>query len=313
MAQELSRITNKARVVLKKWLVSCTRKDRLSRNTIAVGIVILDSLREKCPRERDEMTSAGGEIKGARSGLRSILAKYEIAGFLKEATTRQVHQDGQRLLEELRYGKIFQDLTPSETDGILAGLIAILLAEAQTWLARQHLKVICSREAAPGTWIGEILDQAKGRSGGRVEQHLIGAKLATAHPKARIPVHPGTAADVQTGRSGDFQVGTTVFHVTAAPGEAVIEKCKANVHSGLFPVLLVPASIRVKAEVLTEHLGMAGRMTVMAIEDFVSVNIIELSQGERLKFIETLKAIVDEYNRRIEEAETDKSLKIDIG
>lgn len=302
----------KARGILEKWLESCRRNGKLSRNTISVGIVILDSLRAKCPLDRSEIISDGGEISGARSALGGILEKYGIPGFLKEATTRQVHQDGQRLLESLKYGKIFQDISPPQRDAILADLIEILLGEARTWIARQHLKMTCSREMAPGAWIGEILDQARGRSGGRVEQHLVGAKLTRAHPNIDVPVHPGTAADVQTGRAGDFQVGTTVYHVTAAPGPGVVEKCRANIHAGLSPVLLVPLAEKPRAELRAEDLGMSGRITIVGIEDFLAINIIELSDGERQEFIGVMRDIVNEYNRRIEEVETDKSLRIDL-
>jgi hypothetical protein len=216
------------------------------------------------------------------------------------------------LLDELRFGQLLDHLTPDQRDSILIDIIGILLAKAREWLERQHLKIVCSREAAPGSWVGEILQQAQGRSGGRVEQHLIGAKLTKAHPNAEIPIHAGTTADVQTGRSGDFQVGTTVYHVTAAPGDSVIEKCKSNYHAGFHPVLLVPAKDKVRAEMRAEDLGMYGHMTILAIEDFVAVNIIELSEGNKQKFIEVIKGMIEEYNRRIDEVETDKSLKIDV-
>lgn len=312
MVDEVISTGKKARGILDKWLESCRRGGKLSRNTIAVGIVILDALRSTCPVERDNIVSKGGEIKGARSALRGILDKYGIPGFLKEATTRQVHQDGQRLLEALKYGRVFDRVVPNDRDSVLLDLIGVLLAEAGAWLARQHLKVLCSRECAPGAWIGDILGQAKGRSGGRVEQHLVGAKLSKAHPDAEVPVHAGTTADVQTGRAGDFQIRTTVYHVTAAPGEDVVRKCIANLHAGLHPVLLVPTADKPRAEFLVDHLEMTGRITVIAIEDFVAVNIIELSHGERLEFVDVLRGIVDEYNRRIDEVETDKSLKIDL-
>lgn len=313
MTDPSEQVARKARNVLEKWLESCTRHGKLSRNTIAVGIVILDAFRAKCPLEPSEIISGGGEISGARSALKHTLEKYGIPGFLKEATTRQVHQDGQRLLEGFKYGAVFRDIPASQRDAILADLIEILLGEARTWLARQHLKIACSREMAPGAWVGEILDQARGRSGGRVEQHLVGAKLTRAHPNIDVPVHPGTAADVQTGRAGDFQVGTTVYHVTAAPGPAVLEKCRANIQAGLSPVLLVPLAAKPRAELRAEDLNLYGRVTIVGIEDFLAINIIELSDGEGPKFIKVMRDIITEYNRRIEAVETDKSLKIDLG
>jgi len=304
--------TEDVRPILDEWLKSCTRRGKLSRNTIAVGIVVLDSLRVKCPLERSEILSAGGEIKGARSGLPKVLGKYGLSAFLKEATTRQVHQDGQKLLHALGFGKIFASQTDVQRDDALQELINVLTREASKWLARQNLKIACARDRSPRAWIGEILTQAQGRSGGRVEQHLVGAKLTEVYPGMDIPVLPGAAGDAQTGRAGDFQIGTTVFHVTAAPGDAVVRKAETNHKAGLHPVLLVPKREEARANFVVEHLGMADRVTVLAIEDFFSVNIVEKSKGQRHVFVETLKRIIREYNRRIEQAETDKSLRIDI-
>ena len=95
-------IQNDSQRLLAEWIKSCTRNNKLSRNTVAVGIVVLDHLLQKCPVARTEVVSSGGEIKGARSGLASILEVHGVpATYLKEATTRQVHQDGQRLFENL--------------------------------------------------------------------------------------------------------------------------------------------------------------------------------------------------------------------
>src|SRR6266700_815825 len=86
--------------VLGAWIEACTRGGKVARNTIAIGIVVLHHLRESCPVERKNVISKGGEIRGARSGLAGILEKYRVpVSFLHEVTTRQAHQDGQRLLD----------------------------------------------------------------------------------------------------------------------------------------------------------------------------------------------------------------------
>lgn len=310
--QDQSKTLKSSQAILRKWLASCVRKGKLSRNTIAIGIVVLDALRQKCPLEKDEMTSRGREIKGSRSGLSKVLIKYGIPGFLKEVTTRQAPQDGQRLLEMLKYGRPLCSLGLEDRAAVLVGLISLMLQEADAWLTRQHLKVKCNRESAPSAWVREILEKAKGRSGGRVEQHLVGAKLSKAYPKEDIPAYPGAAGDAQTGRAGDFQIGTTVFHVTAVPSQSVLEKCETNVQAGLHPVLLVPSKAKATAEYLADSMGMASRVTIVAIEDFLAINILEMSEGQRQDFIGILNSIVAEYNRRVEQAETDDSLRIEI-
>ena len=49
------RIKKESRQVLDKWLESCTRNRKIARNTIAMGIVVLDHLRQDCPLSRDQV------------------------------------------------------------------------------------------------------------------------------------------------------------------------------------------------------------------------------------------------------------------
>lgn len=298
---------------LAAWLEKCATKGRPSRNTVAVGIVVLDHLRNKCPLEENEAFSARGELRGARSGLSNILEKYGVSGkYLKEVTTRAGHQDAQKLLKILDHGRGMAALPEKKRDRFLLAAIETLVQHAKDWLERQHLKVNCDRQLSPDAWIGNILLEAKGRSGGKVEQHLVGAKLERRHPDIEIPNNPGNAGDAQTGRAADFVVGTTAYHVTAAPGSAVLQKCKANLQAGLHPVLLVPGNQVDKARHIAEDQGIRSRTSIFAIEDFIGVNIVELSKGENRQFASELRSIIAAYNRRLEEVETDLSLKIEI-
>jgi len=298
---------------LSEWIEKCRTRGEVSRNTVAMGIVVLDHLSVKCPVVPSEVQSARGEIKGARSGLSSILEKYGIPKrYLKEVTTRAGHQDGQRLFEALDYGQAIASLPAAKRDAYLRDSIDSLVAMAKEWLERQHLKVNCDRQLAPDKWIGYILDEARGRSGGKVEQHLIGAKLQRRHVNIPIPNNPSHAGDVQTGRPGDFIVGTTAYHVTASPGSAVVEKCAKNLTCGLHPFLLVPRNQVDKARHIAEDQGIADRTSINAIEDFVAANIIELAEGRQEVFVEVLRSILNAYNCRLEAVETDLSLKIEI-
>jgi hypothetical protein len=141
---------------------------------------------------------------------------------------------------------------------------------------------------------------------GMVANHLSRATLEFACAKME------RALPVNAGEHGDFRLGTTCFHVTAAPGSAVISKCKDNALSGLHPVLLVPRELVSKSRHLAEDANAANEITIIAIEDFVAANIIEISEGRQSEFFDTLKAIVTAYNRRLEEVETDMSLRIEL-
>lgn len=299
--------------ILEKWLASCKRKGKLSRNTIAVGLVVIDDLRKNCPVSRDGVTSSGGEIKGARSGLGNVLAKYGISRiYLKEATTRQVHQDGQRLFEMFEWGGKLCPLPEQERDSLLLELAQTLSKNALEWLKRQNLKLDIDRRHTPTTWVHLIVESAKSRSGGVVEQHLIGAKLERRFKDINIPNLPVHAADVQTAREGDFAIYQYVYHVTASPGRNVIQKCADNLRAGKFPILLIPGDQESKAKALAEDEGIEKELTIISIEDFIALNIVELAIEEKKDLFGILREIINVYNRRLEKAETDLSLQIEV-
>jgi hypothetical protein len=259
------------------------------------------------------MFSQGGELKGSRSGLSAIWERYGIPQkFLKEATTRQAHQDARALLEALAFGKTMQHLDSTARDELLRSAIELLKEQALTWLSKQPIKLACERHLSPLTWVNSLLEKAAGRSGGIVEQHLIGAKLQERYPHLEVPNYPSHAADVQTKRQGDFPFEGVIYHVTATDGKDAIDRCKENVASGRHPILLVPSLHLAKARTYAEIAGIAERASVLAIEDFVAQNIIEMSTEKKQDFFSVLKRIIDEYNQRLEQVETDLSLKIEL-
>src|SRR5690606_22948171 len=125
-------------------------------------------------------------------------------------------------------------------DSIWKALLDHLKSLADDWFRRDNLKPDLDRRQAPTTWLQTIVEQARGRSGGIVEQHLVGAKLEKRFSGLDIDNHPAHAADQQTARDGDYRIGNTVYHVTSAPGAAVVAKCARNLRDGLRPILLVP-------------------------------------------------------------------------
>lgn len=299
--------------ILNSWLNSCTRNGKISRNTIAVGIVVLDHFKRACPINKVETISPGGEIKGTRSGLSTILNSYGIpTSYLKEVTTRQGHQDGQKLFEKFGWGEKFAALDDNERNFILQELLSILIEKAKNWFKRQNLKLDIDRRQSPLSWIKLIVDSAKQRSGGIVEQHLIGAKLERRFKDISVSNHPAHAGDVQTARLGDFEVSKLVYHVTATPSRNVIQKCKDNLKIGFFPILLVPAEQENRATILSQEEEIDKELSIISIEAFIALNIIELATDENKEFYGVLKEIIEIYNKRLAEVETDLSLQIHV-
>jgi hypothetical protein len=310
---ENAKLIEEANRILTSWLADCTRGNKVSRNTLAVGIVVLDHLRRHRPLAREDVISKGGEIKGARSGLGEVLERYEIpSSFLKEVTTRQASPDGQKLLEQMEWGRLFAPMRPKQVERILVSMIARLRDEVIALLRRENLKVEINRREAPGAWIRMILQSASGRSTGIVEQHLVGAKLQRRFPGLEVANHPSHAADVQTSRKGDFLISKLVYHVTANPSRGVIEKCADNIKSGLSPLLVIPHDQSSKARVLADEAGIDRELNIISLEDFLTLNIIELATEEEKDLYSVLAEIIEIYNRRLVDVETDLSLQIQL-
>jgi len=80
----------------------------------------------------------------------------------------------------------------------------------------------------------------------------------------------------------------------------------------LHPVLLIPREQENKARILAQDEGIDKELTIVSIEDFVALNIIELATEESKDFFGVLKEIVEIYNKRLSEVETDLSLRIEV-
>ncbi len=159
--------------------------------------------------------------------------------------------------------------------------------------------------------------QTQNRGGqvvGAVLQHLVGAKLSLVIPQEEMPqMHGAYVADAVSERGGDFSFGDVVIHVTSAPGEAVIRKCARNIDDGFHPIIITTCKRVSVAEGLAESAGIANRLEVWDIEQFLSMNLNEhglfCQQGRR----DMASRLVDAYNKIIDSCETDPSLKIEIG
>ena len=173
-------------------------------------------------------------------------------------------------------------------------------------------------DPAASTWhaVDEILQKSEeaGKSGS-VAQHLVGAKLQLRFPDIAVANNPVSAADQQTGRAGDFQIGDTAFHVTVTPTrDNLLERVKENIRQGLRVYVVVPdekvATARGYAE---EQLpDQASQIAVCALEAFVAQNIDELSLFAKGCILKGFRALLEEYNQRVAAVESDSSLLIEV-
>jgi hypothetical protein len=179
---------------------------------------------------------------------------------------------------------------------------------------KQRITVDIDHTKPLSSVISDILRAAAERSDkptGAVLQHLVGAKLQLRFPEEKIGSDRANAADMHTDREGDFQVGTTAFHVTTAPMEKLISRCVENKSAGYRPVILTLESKVQAARQMADNVGMSEQISVQSAEIFIGTNIEEIStyDGDRIR--EGLAKLIRIYNSRIEQIEIDKSLMID--
>ncbi len=179
---------------------------------------------------------------------------------------------------------------------------------------KQRITVELDYSKPVSSVVSDILKAAAERSDkptGAVLQHLIGAKLQLRFPDVKIGNDRANAADLHTDREGDFQVGTTAFHVTTAPMEKLISRCAENKRAGYRPVILTLESKVIAARQMADNVGMSEQIAVQAAETFIGNNIEEIAIYDGDKIREGLARLIRTYNSRINAIEIDKSLMID--
>lgn len=148
---------------------------------------------------------------------------------------------------------------------------------------------------------------------GAVLQHLVGAKLTLVLSDTDVKSHGFNVADDVSSRGGDFILDEVVIHVTTAPSESLLRKCKRNLEAGLRPIIVTTYSSLPGAESLATIQEVEGRVDIWEAEQFISANIYELSQFKTSERKVTVERLIEKYNEIVLSCETDPSLKVVLG
>lgn len=170
------------------------------------------------------------------------------------------------------------------------------------------------------TVVRDVIAQAEERQksvpgvyyAGAVLQHLVGAKLDCALGKGHFEHNSFSTADSPGARPGDFFLGDVAIHVTTSPGEAVIARCGDNLNDGHRPILVTLQKGLSVAEGLANNVGLADRIDIFEIEQFVALNLYEWGKFAADGRKTAVTDLVACYNEIVEEFETDPSLKIEL-
>jgi hypothetical protein len=296
-----------------RWITAKRRNGLLGKGTISGGLSVLDRLRRSYDLDIVTHTTPGGaQIRTSGPDVKRILEAHgETRRFASEGgrTNRGLLQEMKELLDALRSAGL-EALSAEERNQALWDMQELLIDEVRAFFNQQRIEFAFDPTKSTSQLIREILEAA-GPKRGAVAQHLVGAKLELRFPEVSITNESYSTADVQTGRSGDFQIRDAVFHVTVNPALDVYEKCKRNLAQGHKPYLLVVEDVELAAKQQAK-ISAAGKIAVASIEAFVSQNLDELSVFTNAESALQMLRLLQIYNRRVAEAETDKSLLIEI-
>ncbi|HAU3138127.1 TPA: DUF4928 domain-containing protein [Salmonella enterica subsp. diarizonae] len=304
----------------KSWYESeRTKSGSVNTNVMNAGLIVSRMMADGMPITDARLYSDGkSQVRGlSGTTISKILEQH--------GETRIFTREGGRTSRGTIYlAAAFRDVlnnTQIHGSGPLdATFVASQLEEFFTQCVRldyfdkQRITVDLDYAKPVSTVVSDILKAAAERSDkptGAVLQHLIGAKLQLRFPHVEIGNDRANAADLQTDREGDFQVGTTAFHVTTAPMEKLISRCVENKRAGYRPVILTLESKVIAARQMADNVGMSDMISVQAAETFVGNNIEEIAIYDGDKIREGLARLIRTYNTRINTIEIDKSLMID--
>ena len=299
-----------------------------NKGRLCVALIVTQHVRKLgLPLDPESLlTSGGGQVQGlGRGTVQKVLQRYGIHRVLAAEGGRTSRGS----IQSMRAYVSFLNAQAEREDLDLESVESFWISRVQQFFAGKPFALKLDPSHGLRAAMGDVLRQAairqqKVASGmkyaGAVMQHLVGAKLEVALGKGSIQHSPFTlevehhsfsTADAQRGRHGDFVVGGVAIHVTTAPSEAVIERCRENLSEGLAAMIVTTKTQVAVAEAMAEARSLADRLDILEIEQFLVLNLYEWGAFDSQSRKAAVGQLVDAYNSIIESVETDPSLRIE--
>lgn len=265
----------------------------------------------------DFQTSSKGQVAGlGGSNLKKILKEHGINQLLSSEGGRTSRGSMGLMIKYVD----FLNGWDAEEPVNLPEVEDFWAEQVREYFRNQPFVLTADTSKTIGANLNELFEQAKKRQKqnpgtqylGTVLQHLVAAKLCLVMPEGSFEIHGASVADAPTDRNGDFVINSTIIHCTTMPGAQLIEKCNANLRSGCHPVIITVFDRVHTALNLAEDAGLAGRVEVWDIQQFLSSNVYEHSLFDEGKRNSTLSEIVTKYNDIVLKTESDPSLRIEF-
>lgn len=289
------------------------------KGPLCVALVITQHAQKKgLPLDPNNLlTEAGGQVLGlGKSSVQTILKRHGIVRILAAEGGRTSRGS----IGNMREYVSFLNRIASEGSIDLDLVEVYWVKKVQEFFAGKPFRVRLDSSRGLRTVVKDVIAQAIERQrsapgmqyAGAVLQHLVGAKLDCALGRDVFEHNSFSTSDAQSGRVGDFFIGDVAIHVTTAPAEAVIRRCRDNIDEGFKPLIVTTQRGLTAAEVLAENAGIGDRLDIFEVEQFIALNLYEFGKftadGRRI----AVDSLVVRYNEIVSEFETDPSLKIEV-
>jgi hypothetical protein len=289
------------------------------KGPLSVALVITDHARAKgLPLDPEKLvTTKKGQVLGlGKSAVQTILKRHGISKILASEGGRTSRGS----IDKMQAYVAFLNNLASEQSPDMLAVEAFWIERVHAHFASKPFVLRLDPTLSIRAVIRSLMEQVEIRQResrgamivGTVMQHLVGAKLQTALAgRAKIVHHSANMNDFKS-RGGDFDIGDVSIHVTSAPGEGLIEKCRMNLDAGRKPIIVTVRQRTETAESLAEDAGLGLRLDVIEFEQFIATNVHEIGVFDTTGRLEAVDDIVRSYNDIVELHETDPSLKIEL-
>ena len=309
-----------ASAALQKELAAFVAENSFrGKGPLSVALVVTQHARSMgLPLEPEKLiTEGGGQVLGLGKGaVQAVLKRHGVDRVLASEGGRTSRGSLHNMREYVAFLNRLKGVGEVNLD-VVEGF---WIERVHEFFAGKPFKIKLDASKSLRTVVRDVIAQAEERQkttpgvyyAGAVLQHLVGAKLDCALGKGKFEHNSFSTADSPGARAGDFFLGDVAIHVTTSPGESVIERCRDNLNDGIRPILVTLQKGLDVAEGLSGNVGLADRIDVFEIEQFVALNVYELGKFAADGRKTAVADIVDRYNEIVEEFETDPSLKIEL-
>ena len=221
------------------------------KGALCVALVVTRHASEKgLPLDPEALITEGrGQVLGlGKAAVQSVLIHHGIERVLAAEGGRTSRGSLNRMREYVTFLNHLHEEIGVDLDEIEKYWVECV----RTFFAAKPFTIKMDASRGLRHVIRDILAQAVERQkdapgmhyAGALLQHLVGAKLDCALGTGKLVHNSFSTADAPGNRIGDFSIGDVAIHVTTAPGEAVIERCRRNLDGGYKPILVTVRSRR---------------------------------------------------------------------